>query len=248
MDSPHPSALLCIPTYNEASNVEPLCKELLALGLDIDILFMDDASPDGTGQVIDRLAAEHPRVIAKHRSGKLGIGTAHLDCISYAYDSGYDVLVTMDCDFTHPPRYVKAVIEAPDEYDVVVGSRYIIPGSLDEWTAFRRILTHGAHFLTRTLLGIRYDASSGLRRYALRRIPRELFSRVDGSGYSFFFESMFLLSNNGFHIGEVGIRLPARATGQSKMGVQHAVDGLTRLGRMFVDSTLHPKKYRIDRP
>jgi dolichol-phosphate mannosyltransferase len=235
--------VVCIPTYDEAGNVEPLCRQLLAQNLDADIVFMDDASPDGTGAIIDRLAAENPRVKAIHRAGKLGIGSAHLDCVAYAYDHGYDRLITMDCDFTHPPEYVKVLIEAPESYDVVVGSRYIMDDSLAEWSVFRRMLTYGGHFLTKNLLRLTHDASSGLRLYRLRRIPRELFAMVDGSGYSFFFESMYILSVNGFRIGDVGINLPARASGQSKMGVGQAVDGLLRLGRMWAKAKANPSRY-----
>jgi dolichol-phosphate mannosyltransferase len=238
-----PRTVLCIPTYNEAGNVEPLCRELLAQPVDIDILFMDDASPDGTGAIIDRLAAENPRVKAVHRKGKLGIGSAHLDCIAYAYDHDYDVVMTMDGDFTHPPKYIGAVIEASANYDVVVGSRWITHDSLSEWTLHRRVLTFGAHFLTKNLLRLDHDSSSGLRLYQLRRIPRELFSLVDGTGYSFFFESMYILSVNGFRIGDVAIELPARASGQSKMGVRQALDGAVRLGRMWAMAKANPAKY-----
>jgi dolichol-phosphate mannosyltransferase len=244
---PSPRTLLCVPTYNEVGNVEPLCEGLFAQKLDLDILFMDDASPDGTGQVIDRLAATRPRVIAVHRPGKLGIGSAHLDCIRYGYEHGYDVVLTMDCDFTHPPEYVSALIAASEGHDVVIGSRYLLQGSLDEWSPFRRVLTYAGHCLTTNLLKLPHDASSGLRLYVLRRIPRELFDKVDGGGYSFFFESLFLLANNGFEIAEVGIHLPARSSGQSKMGVNHAVDGLVRLGRMWVRSMVRPERYRIGR-
>jgi dolichol-phosphate mannosyltransferase len=236
--------LLAIPTYNEIGNVEPLCLELLAQGLELDILFMDDASPDGTGALIDRLAAAHARVGAVHRAGKLGIGSAHLDCIAYAYDHGYDVLVTMDCDFTHPPSSVGALIAKSDDCDVVVGSRYLVRDSLEEWTVFRRLLTHGGHFLTRRLLKLEQDASSGMRLYKLRSIPRALFGLIDSRGYSFFFESLYVLALNGYRIGEVGIRLPARASGQSKMTPKDAAEGLLRLGRLWLQCKLNPKRYR----
>jgi dolichol-phosphate mannosyltransferase len=235
--------VLCIPTYNEAGNVGPLCRELLAQKLDLDIVFMDDASPDGTGAIIDTLASENTRVRALHRNGKLGIGSAHLDCLAYAYDHDYDVLITMDCDFTHPPESVAALISAPASYDVVVGSRYLNEDSLSEWTLFRRMLTYCGHFLTKNLLRLDHDASSGLRLYRLRRIPRELFALVDGTGYSFFFESMYVLSVNGFSVGDVGIKLPARASGHSKMGVRQAIDGVVRLGRMWATVKANPSKY-----
>ncbi|HEX4407003.1 MAG TPA: glycosyltransferase [Polyangia bacterium] len=239
-----PKTLLAIPTYNEVGNVEPLCLELLGQELDLDILFMDDASPDGTGALIDRLAAEHTRILGVHRAGKLGIGSAHLDCVAYAYDHGYDVLITMDCDFTHPPSAVSSLIALSVDFDVVVGSRYLVRDSLQDWTVFRRMLTYGGHFLTRRLLNLEQDASSGMRLYQLRSIPRALFGLIDARGYSFFFESLYVLVINGYRVGEVGIRLPARASGHSKMTPKDAAEGLLRLGRIWLLCKLNPSKYR----
>src|SRR6266542_1373614 len=98
--------LIFIPTYNERNNVEEMAKQILALGLDADLMFMDDNSPDGTGEILDRLARTHQRVLVRHRPEKLGIGSAHLDGVRWAYDHGYDSLITMDCDFTHSPADV----------------------------------------------------------------------------------------------------------------------------------------------
>src|SRR5271169_1676147 len=123
--------LVFVPTYNERENVEVLCNEILSLGLDLDILFMDDNSPDGTGDIIDKLVSENANVYVIHRSGKLGIGSAHQDGISWAYDKGYSILITMDCDFTHPPEYIPRIIAHAAGYDVVVGSRYMNKDSLE---------------------------------------------------------------------------------------------------------------------
>jgi dolichol-phosphate mannosyltransferase len=225
-------ALLAIPTYNERDNVERLLAEIALVRLDLDIVFLDDASPDGTGEVLDGLKTLYPRLAVVHRSGKLGIGSAHLDAIAWAYERNYNVLLTMDADFTHPPSYLPELLRRGEEVDVVVGSRYLLHNSLDEWTLFRRLLTRGGHLLTRTLLGLQEDASSAYRLYRLDRIPRAVFGLVRARGYSFFFESLYVLRLNRYRIAEVPIVLPARASGRSKMGLMDACKGLLHLGFM----------------
>ncbi len=144
--------LIFVPTYNEAENVEALYRQIQTLGLEADYLFLDDNSPDGTGQIIERLAAENPRVHTFHRRGKLGIGSAHRDGIRWAHEHSYQVLVTLDCDFTHSPELIPEFLQCCSEYDVVVGSRYMNKNSLAGWSVLRRLLTAVGHFLTRTLL------------------------------------------------------------------------------------------------
>jgi dolichol-phosphate mannosyltransferase len=222
-------ALIAVPTFNERENVERLIDEIVAQGLPIDLLFVDDASPDGTGVALDALKARLSNLSVVHRKGKLGIGSAHLDIVGWAYERGYTRLVTMDADFTHPPSYLGEILSLGEQADVVIGSRYLLRNSLEEWTLFRRLLTRGGHLLTLGLLGLKEDASSAYRLYRLDRIPRRLFALVRSTGYSFFFESLYVLRLNGFRLKEVAIVLPARASGKSKMGVMDACRGLTRL-------------------
>src|SRR3989454_245996 len=198
------SLLIFVPTYNENRNVERLCAELRALPLDADILFIDDGSPDGTGATLDRLARQHPRVSVIHREGKLGIGSAHRAGIAYAYEKGYDLLITLDADFSHSPADLPRLLAAhARDVDVVVASRYLGPDSLPGWSPHRLFLTRFGHFLTRVLLRMPYDASGALRLYDLRRIPRELFELVTARAYAFFFESLFILCRNGARIREI---------------------------------------------
>ena len=150
---------------------------------------------------------------------KLGIGSAHQDGIHYAYEHGYDTLVTMDCDFTHQPADVQRLLEVAQASGtaVAIGSRYMERDSLPGWNLMRRSLTHLGHFLTTNLLRLPQDATGALRVYQLRAIPRELWTRVRSPGYAFFFESLFVLHRNGFAIQEMPIALPARTYGSSKM-------------------------------
>jgi len=117
--------LIFIPTYNERDNAPRICREIFNLGLGADVLFVDDASPDGTGEALEEMKPRFPRLIVHHRSGKLGIGSAHADAIQWAYDQGYQILVTMDCDFTHLPEDIPKMIAAAESHDVAVGSRFM---------------------------------------------------------------------------------------------------------------------------
>lgn len=237
--------LIFIPTYNERENVVPMCEQLIGLGLDADILFLDDNSPDGTGAILEELTRKHARVSVIHRSGKLGIGGAHLDGIAYAYDHGYDLLVTMDCDFTHSPSDIPLLAAQAQFHDVVVGSRYLQPGSLSEWSLYRKSLTHLGHFLTVNMLGIGGDATGAFRIYRLSTIPSQLFSLIRSRGYAFFFESLFVAHHNGLAIKDVPISLPARTYGHSKMSLREIQRSVTQLVSLYVAEKMNPAQFRL---
>ncbi|MCX5679910.1 MAG: glycosyltransferase, partial [Candidatus Omnitrophica bacterium] len=151
--------LVFIPTYNEYENVGKICLQILALRCDLDIMFMDDNSDDGTGAILKKLVKEYPNVHVIFRPRKLGVGSAHLDGIRWAYDQGYKKLITMDCDFTHSPGCLPDLIGRYDDYDMVIGSRYLLRNSLPGWNPLRKFLTHAGHFITKCFLGIKYDAT-----------------------------------------------------------------------------------------
>ena len=237
--------LIFIPTYNERDNVTPLCQGIAALGLDAEVLFIDDGSPDGTGGILDALAAANPRLKVLHRPGKLGIGTAHQAGIAYAYDHGYGILVTMDADFTHSPDNIPLLMQRLGDSDVAVGSRYMQKESLAGWNLVRKFLTSIAHVLTRLLLGLKYDSTGAFRVYRLDRIPRGLFSLVESRGYSFFFESLHLLHFNEFKIEEMPIILPPRTYGTSKMSYKDALKSLQMLLMTFLKRIFMRGSFRI---
>ena len=223
------SVLIFIPTYNERENVERLHSELSVLPLDAEFLFLDDHSPDGTGELLDVIASRDSRVSVIHRPGKMGIGSAHQEGIRYAYEHGFSYLVTMDCDFTHPPAYIPSFMEQIRGCDVVVGSRYMDKTSLADWNWYRKFLTHLGHVLTTLLLKMPYDASGAFRVYSLAGIDRQIFDRVQSIGYSFFFESLCLLCLNGAKVKELPICLPKRTYGHSKMQVSDIIASLKKL-------------------
>ena len=208
--------LVFIPTYNEAENVEGMFRQIRDLDHSLEILFLDDNSPDGTGRIIDDLAKEHDGVHAIHRPGKLGIGSAHKTGIRWAYEHGYEGLITMDCDFTHSPKDISRFIELSSVADLVIGSRYLKEKSLKGWNFYRKCATHLGHFLTKMLLGLPYDASGAFRFYRLDRIPSVIFEFVYSNSYSFFFESLYILDLNGCKVKEFAIDLPSRTYGHSK--------------------------------
>lgn len=211
-----------VPTYNERDNAPRMVEAIRALRLDVDVLFIDDDSPDGTADLLARMRGDYPRLSVLRRSGKSGIGSAHLDGIAYAYAAGYQRLVTLDSDFSHNPEDIPRFLREAESADVVVGSRWMATNSLPEWNVYRRMMTRIGHLLTRVVLGIPYDATSAFRAYRLDRIPENTFSLARGKSYSFFFENLFILHKNAFHIREIPIVLPARTYGHSKMTIRAA--------------------------
>ena len=237
--------LIMIPTYNEAENVERLYREIRQLGLPVDFLFVDDNSPDGTGAILDRMAAVDSSLHVLHRPGKMGVGSAHQAGIAWAYTQGYPVLITMDSDFSHSPKYLLDILKFRDDYDVVVASRYLSQNSLPEWAWNRKFLTRMGHFLTRSVLNMPYDATGAFRLYRLDRIPRAAFEAVVSRGYSFFYESLFILHFNAFAIKEVPVSLPARTYGKSKMRFRDVLHSVELLGVIAARRLFQPARFRI---
>jgi dolichol-phosphate mannosyltransferase len=224
---------IVIPTYNEADNLPAISAALLSLGLPhLQILVVDDNSPDGTGRVADELAARYngeastphrPRFAVIHRAGKGGLGTAYVTGMVRAIDEGADFVVQMDADFSHSPTYIPsmlAVMLATDA-DVVIGSRYVPGGSLDAgWEWNRRLLSWWANLYSRAILGLRIrDMTAGFkmwRRSALLAIGLE---RIRSNGYSFQVEMAYLCERLGFRLIEIPIHFEDRRIGQSKLDI-----------------------------
>lgn len=240
--------LIFVPTYNERDNAPRMAREIAGLGLDADILFLDDNSPDGTGDLLESLKAEIPRLVVHRRSGKLGIGSAHAEAIAWAYEQGYTTLVSLDCDFTHAPKDIPAMIEKAETCDIAVGSRWARRNSLPGWNIFRRGMTLFGHILTKFVLGISQDASGAFRSYRLDRLPPEVFLLVQSKSYAFFFESLFILSRNGFTIGEVPITLPARTYGSSKMTTGAAFRSACFIFELALANLRRPEQFLLPNP
>lgn len=229
------TTIIVIPTYNEADNLPAITADLLALDVhDLQLLVVDDDSPDGTGQIADELAEKrHPgRVHVIHRKGKLGLGTAYITGFTRAMELGADYVIQMDADFSHSPSYIPQMLEQIKDYDVVVGSRYVGGGELDErWSWWRWLLSWWANVVwARVILGVRTkDATAGFkcwRRSALQRIGLE---RITSNGYVFQVEMAYVSEKLNFRILEIPIYFEDRRIGQSKMTVPVKIEAALRV-------------------
>jgi dolichol-phosphate mannosyltransferase len=210
--------LLFIPTLNEVGNIEPILLSIIENYPDLDILIIDDNSLDGTVASILAIKAKSKSLTLISRPGKLGIGSAHVLALNYARKNDYEFLITMDGDGAHKPELISTLLKISANYDVVIGSRYLVRNSLAEWNLFRKTLTRLIHLLTRVSLDLRYDSSSAFRCYNMARMPEILFTGLKSVGYDFFFESLFELTKYKYiKIYEIPIDLPARIYGNSKL-------------------------------
>jgi dolichol-phosphate mannosyltransferase len=229
------NTIVVIPTYNEADNLPAITAALFNLGVeDLQILIIDDASPDGTGQVAEELAQQHypQRLHVIHRPGKLGLGTAYVTGFTWALEHGADYVIQMDADFSHSPAYIPPMLDRIRDYDVVVGSRYVSGGELDErWSWWRWLLSWWANVIwTRLILGVRTkDATAGYkcwRRSALQRIGLD---RITSNGYVFQVEMAYVSEKLNFRILEIPIYFEDRRIGRSKMTVPVKIEAALRV-------------------
>ena len=232
-----------VPTYNEADNLEQLVLEILALGSDgrtldspdICVLNVDDNSPDGTGELAERLATRHPgRVQTIHRSGKLGLGTAYRAGFELSMELGAQRIITMDADFSHHPRFIPAMIDRSLEADLVIGSRYVDGGGVLGSPLYRRALSRSANLAARSMVGLAaLDATAGFRLYRREVIESIDFARIFSSGYSFLIELLYLVQEVGWRVSEVPILFEDRRAGASKISrleIMRAFYTVWRLG------------------
>ena len=238
--------LIFIPTYNEKTNVKIILEKILSLGLDLYILFLDDDSPDGTGQVLDEIASKHYFVKIIHRKViEKGIGSAHIDGIKYAYNKNYDYLITMDCDLSHSPSYIPDFIEKKNQADLIIGTRFKNKKSIETWNIYRKLLTNLGHIASFILLGIRFDSTGAFRIYNLKVINQDFLNLIAFKRYSFFFESLYILNYNNYKIIEIPINLPSRVYGNSKQKLRDVFLGMKNLLSVFFIRIFNRKRYKI---
>jgi dolichol-phosphate mannosyltransferase len=211
--------LVIIPTYNERENVPLIVRRVRAAVPSAHVLVADDASPDGTGQIADHLAAGDPQVHVLHRPGKQGLGAAYLDGFGWGSRHGFDVLVEMDADGSHQPEQLPSLLEnVAAGADVVVGSRYVRGGSVQNWPKYRLAISRGGNLYIRVLLGIPvHDATAGFRAYRTTALEKLGLDTVESQGYCFQIDLTWRAVQLGLHIEEVPITFVERAIGVSKM-------------------------------
>ena len=221
-----------IPTYNEAENLPRLVSVLFSLPLDTSVLVVDDNSPDGTGDIAEDLAKEYPgRVAVLHRAGKLGLRSAYIEGFQKAFELGFDAVVQMDADFSHDPHVINEMARCIESCDVVIGSRYVKGGSLDErWPLWRKGLSSFGNFYARTILGFPLrDVTTGFRmwrREALQGMPLD---RIRSNGYIFLVEMAYVAFLLEYDITEVPIYFADRRWGKSKMSLKIQMEAAMRI-------------------
>jgi dolichol-phosphate mannosyltransferase len=237
--------IVVIPTYNEASNLPPLLEALWALQVPgLQVLVVDDGSPDGTGRLADELASRTPgRLEILHRRGARGLGLAYVDGFKRALELGADVIVQMDADFSHSPGDVPKLVDGLKNADVVIGSRYVPGGSVDSsWGFGRSALSRSANALARTTLGLRtHDATAGFRAWRRQALEAVDPGRIRSNGYHFQVEMVYISEKLGLRIAEVPIHFTDRQVGHSKMSLKVKIDGMVGLLRVWrLHHTIRP--------
>jgi dolichol-phosphate mannosyltransferase len=213
-------ALIVVPTYNEAQNLPRIAPQMLDQDARLEILVVDDNSPDGTGAVADELASREPRIHVLHRSGKLGLGTAYLDRFRWALERGYDYMFEMDADFSHDPnKHLPQFFAAIGDADLVLGSRYLAGRvTVVNWPMGRLLLSYGANIYARIATGLPLrDATGGFKCFRRRVLETLDLNAVRSNGYAFQIEMSFRAWRRGFRIVEIPIVFVDRTQGESKM-------------------------------
>lgn len=218
-EAKYKKALVIIPTYNEIENVERMIETVLSLQENPDILIVDDNSPDGTGSKVKEIQKSKEKVHLTQRSGKLGLGTAYIEGFKFALSKGYDYIIEMDCDFSHDPKDISRLLKEIDDYDLVIGSRYIQGVNVVNWPLRRLILSMGASLYTRIITGMPLkDATSGFKCFRRKVIESIDLERIHSNGYSFQIEMHYKTWKKKFRIKEMPIIFTDRIDGHSKMG------------------------------
>ena len=255
MSSGSGRALVVLPTYNEARNLEGIVPLIIGVDSRIDILVVDDASPDGTGEIADRIAAQAPRVSVLHRQGKLGLGSAYLTGFEWGLERGYEWLIEMDADFSHDPNDVPRLLAAAQGADLVLGSRYVGGVRVINWPLARLMLSKSAGYYVRLITGGPFSDPTGgfkcFRRAVLETLDLD---RIRSNGYSFQIEMTHQAWMRGFHIVDVPIVFEERRSGNSKMNKSIVREALWMVWKLALKwnfrrspgGVVHPRSVRAE--
>lgn len=223
-------ALVCLPTYDERENLAPMIEAILASVPTLEILVIDDNSPDGTGRLADEIAAREPRVHVLHRRGKEGLGKAYLAGFAWALERGYGLVLEMDCDFSHDPRYLPAMLAAAQEHDLVLGSRYVPGGGTVNWGLGRKLISRGGSLYARTILGLSArDLTGGFKCFRREVLEAIDLPTVQCTGYAFQIELTYRAARRGFKVKEIPIVFVDRRVGQSKMSRRIVLEAIRKV-------------------
>jgi dolichol-phosphate mannosyltransferase len=231
--------LVVVPTFNERENIARIIEEVLGTDPGIELLIVDDNSPDGTGEVADRAAAENPRVHTLHREGKMGLGSAYVEGFRYALREGYDAVFEMDADFSHDPKAIPDFLEKLADHDLVLGSRYLDGVSVINWPMSRLLLSYFANIYARVVTGapIR-DLTGGFKCFRREVLEAIDLDRVHSDGYAFQIEMDVKAWKKGFRVVEMPIIFVERGVGTSKMSRRIIWEALWLVWRLRIASIL----------
>ena len=234
-----PRLLISLATYNERDNLGSLIQAIHEQVPDADVLVIDDNSPDGTGVLADELAAKDAGIHVLHRPGKLGLGTATVAAMRYAMEKNYDFMLNLDADFSHPPRYIPALIKGMENHDVMIGSRYVTGGGTENWPLPRRVISRTVNAMVRFLFRMPVkDASGAFRCFRVSKLREVPLERTRSRGYSFQQEMLYRCHRAGCRLGEHPIIFENRRAGASKVNLKEAVRSLSMLAWLGVRSRL----------
>ena len=233
-----PRTLIVSPTYNEQGNLPRHLAQVRAAAPDMDVLIVDDASPDGTGELADAIAAKDPRVRVLHRPGKLGLGTAYAQAFARGIAEGYDQFISMDADMSHDACYLPGFARAlAGGADLVIGSRNIDGGRVDGWGPGRRFLSKGGSFYARTILGLDVrDLTSGYKAFSRRALDAIDLTSVHSTGYAFMIETTYRAIAHGMRVEEIPIVFVDRVAGKSKMSRAIFLEAVGVVWRLRLDA------------
>ena len=225
-------AVMVVPTYDEAENLEWIVGRLRAAQPTFDVMIVDDDSPDGTGKIADALAASDDAVTVVHRTETAGLGAAYLHGFRVALEAGYDVIGEMDADGSHQPEQLHRLVDALADADLVIGSRYVPGGSIVNWSRWRELLSRGGNLYVRLLIGMPvHDATAGYRLFRREALEAVDLAAVQSTGYVFQTDMTHRVLSAGLRVREVPIEFVERVRGDSKMSGQVATESLRKITR-----------------
>jgi dolichol-phosphate mannosyltransferase len=247
-DLPVGQAVVIMPTYNERPNLEAIAGRVRAALPEADLLVVDDNSPDGTGDIADKLAETDPHVQAMHRTGKAGLGKAYIAGFSWALEHGYDVIVEMDADGSHQPEHLPTLVGALARADLAIGSRWVRGGKVVNWPKSREVLSRGANIYTRLMLGLGVrDATAGFRAYRASALRTISLDQVQSTGYCFQIDLTMRIAQAGLKIVEVPITFVEREHGASKMSNSIILEAFWRVAQWGTKKRIRQLRSRTAR-
>ena len=218
--------LIIIPTYNECVNSSIIYEKIRFYNDFIDILFIDDNSPDNTSEIIKKIQKKDQRVFLMEREKKKGIGSAHKDGFNWAYNKNYNRVITIDADLSHDPVLINTMLNDLEKNDIVTTGRFLKKDSLKNWNIFRKLLTTSRHLVIKYLFNIPFDTSGAFRCYNFNEVKIEDLLKAKNNGYSFFWESLVILYEKKYRIKELPIDIPIRVYGSSKMKITDILNAI----------------------